>query len=1233
MAGDLTAYVPRLLLEWEETQPDVRYRAIDGTLVFADVSGFTKLSERLARAGGKIGAEQMTDVINRLFGDLLLVAAARGGEMLKYGGDAVLLFFSGDEHPARGVAACVEMQRKLKEIGRVETGAGIVRLRMSVGVNSGTFDFFKVGRSHEELIVAGPATTVCVEMEAAADATEILVSPSTAAMLDAGVLGPPKSGGRLVRRLPKAPFVDFVPLVTDVDVTKFLPGAVRASLGDGGADSDHRLGTIAFLHLMGLDNRLRSSDGTDVADALHRSLCVVQDTFVDHGVSFLATDLAPDGTKVMAAAGAPRAVEDAEGRMLQALHEIVCGATPLAIRAGVHRGHVFAGDVGPPFRRTYTTIGDVTNTAARVMGRALPGQVLALRDVLDAADVVWHTSEQEPFFAKGKREALVPFVVERPLGRRRSDNTQLPLIGREREVAKIVSLLGGDGGSLEVVAEAGLGKSRLVEEAMRRSTLERALTLAVDPLDRTRPFRTLRRLVELMAEQTDPVSLAKWLTNALSTQEHARPMIALLGTILELPLGDEADLAKLEERGRRRLLDDVVGAVLDFGLGHRTLVIDDAHDVDASSAEVLAPVLARTGGAVVVTRRPSDSGLRIQGSEVLELAPLTAEETRTLAETALRGIRLPEHIARFAERAQGSPLYLSALLSTGGDHETTIPESVEAAIAARIDTLAGPARRALRRLSVAGMSYASAKLPVLDLPVDLGGGQLAEFLTDDDDGAVRFRHALVRDVAYESLPYRERRESHLALARDEAAAVNPAPDLLAHHYFHAGAWEDAARFGRIAGDVARSKWANREAAAFYSTAVAAHRRFGSRPDAELWENLGFASLQSADFTMASKAFAAARRVAGPSGDPVASGRLAFWSGQALERRGDRTGALRWYRRGLCVPMITSEGAKWRVRNLISVAIAENLRGRGDRTIALAEEAAELAKEHGDDPGLAHAAMVLFVEYMGRRDDRRHQYRDIPLRIYEAANDPLGVCNVLINTGYDDFQSGMWTEAAGRYEAARKTASKCGAVRIEAIAATNLGELRLDQGRLDEAAALFDEAKAMFEPLGDRVGAATCMADLGRVASRRRDETTAVRCLRAAATAFREVGASPSAFAAEVWEAMHHCLAGDPERGHSEVERLLEDRRAVAAEASLLPQAHRAVAVALARLRREGAQAAINRSIELASREGAVYETAISLATARYFDLDAGAGIDDPNAVFHSLGVVSLPPPLDLDRRP
>src|SRR5437879_4421932 len=131
----LVSYVPRLLADWQREAPGEAARAIGGSLVFVDISGFTKLSERLARKG-KVGSEEVTEVLDSTFARLLAVAYENGGGLLKFGGDALLLFFSGPDHCARACHAAVGMRAKLRELGRIQTSAGLVRLRMSVVIHS-----------------------------------------------------------------------------------------------------------------------------------------------------------------------------------------------------------------------------------------------------------------------------------------------------------------------------------------------------------------------------------------------------------------------------------------------------------------------------------------------------------------------------------------------------------------------------------------------------------------------------------------------------------------------------------------------------------------------------------------------------------------------------------------------------------------------------------------------------------------------------------------------------------------------------------------------------------------------------------------------------------------------------------------------------------------------------------------------------------------------------------------
>jgi class 3 adenylate cyclase len=183
----LLAYLPRLVVDWHREMRDVRACAVDGTLVFVDIAGFTAMSERLARKG-RVGSEEVTEVLKALFRScwprpMRTVAGCRSSV-----GDALLLFFLGHDHELRGVHAAA-MRRTLREMGGARTSAGFVHLRMSIGLHSGSFNRFLVGDRHRELVLAGPAVTTTVLMEHAATADEILMSPATAAALEPTLLG------------------------------------------------------------------------------------------------------------------------------------------------------------------------------------------------------------------------------------------------------------------------------------------------------------------------------------------------------------------------------------------------------------------------------------------------------------------------------------------------------------------------------------------------------------------------------------------------------------------------------------------------------------------------------------------------------------------------------------------------------------------------------------------------------------------------------------------------------------------------------------------------------------------------------------------------------------------------------------------------------------------------------------------------------------------------------------
>ncbi|MDX6655888.1 MAG: hypothetical protein QOH62_681, partial [Solirubrobacteraceae bacterium] len=474
---ELDAYLPGVLLRHLAETPDATVRTLDGTVLFTDISGFTALSERLAR-GGREGAEELVEAIDRSFNALLEVAHGHGASVLKFAGDALLLLFDGPGHLARGCASAVGMRRSLREVGRLETSAGKATLRMSQGLHSGELHLFVVGSSHRELIFAGPGATAMALMEKAADAGQILVSPETAARLPGRCIGAAKGQARILVAappVPDEPLASFALPAPEL-VAAGLSTEVRAHLVAGPQPPEHRHVTAAFVRYAGTDALLARNGPDAVAAALGELVTCVQRAADEHQVCFLESDVDADGGKLMLTAGAPRMVGDDEDRMLLALRDIIAIESPLAISAGVNRGTVFCGDVGPPLRRSYSVMGDAVNLTARVASKAPPGEIYATGGVLERSATRFATVELASFSVKGKKRKVQAWAVGEAVGSRARDGVALrfPFVGRDDELTLLEEALEavrkGAGRLVVISGEAGIGKTRLAEELRERAT-------------------------------------------------------------------------------------------------------------------------------------------------------------------------------------------------------------------------------------------------------------------------------------------------------------------------------------------------------------------------------------------------------------------------------------------------------------------------------------------------------------------------------------------------------------------------------------------------------------------------------------------------------------------------------------------------------------------------------------------------------------------------------------------
>src|SRR3954454_12578741 len=464
MSVTLTPYVPRLVVEWLRDEPERRVRSLEGTLAFVDISGFTAMSEALS-SRGKAGAEEVTEVMNTTFARLLEVAYGEGGTLLKFGGDALLLFFSGETHAARGTKAVVGMREALGTMGAPETSAGPVRLRLHAAVHSGVFDFFLVGEAHRELLVVGPAVTKTAEIEDVGEAGEIVVSHATADALDPSLLGEERAGGRFVLGAPDAAGrFEEMPDVAGLELDQLLPPPVRRHALASTHESEHRQAAVAFVRF-GDTDALSPDERALKLDLLVR---IVQEACAAHEVTFLESDIDKDGGRIILVAGAPDTAGGDEERLLRTLRAVVDAEPPLPVRIGANRGRVFAGIIGTEFRRAYTILGDTAALAARLMAKAADGQILASEAIVERSATAFDNRQLEPFLVKGKTEPVRAVELGAIGVHSVAPTRSLPLVDRQRERALITASLGtvraGFGSFLELVGDPGIGKSRLTQE-------------------------------------------------------------------------------------------------------------------------------------------------------------------------------------------------------------------------------------------------------------------------------------------------------------------------------------------------------------------------------------------------------------------------------------------------------------------------------------------------------------------------------------------------------------------------------------------------------------------------------------------------------------------------------------------------------------------------------------------------------------------------------------------------
>ena len=528
LLATIIPYLPQPVIEQQLDAPQlgqVRGEYWEGSLLFADLSGFTALSESLSLLGTR-GAEEITRIVNDLFGALLVDAERYGGVLVKFGGDALTVFFGGDEHVFRAVLAASMLQKVMKErFINLDTLGGVFTLRLRVGVHAGRIFAAHVGYEPGyplrgmELVVTGADVNRVAEAQDYAAPGEVCITADVLARLTTHVEVEPVAGAmyRLVqleasgwekKPLPAPAVIDLsdwptrrMRLLLDA-LGPYLPVDFTDERNTDPSDPELRPGlrpvAVLFANFLGYSAILealadKGEVGVHLATAILNTYYVrMQDVIGRYGGVVNKVDMYTRGDKLMALFGAPRAhgddveravraaleMQDVMGTVNQHIREMLelVGApvVDLTQRIGINHGHVFAGNVGSDragSRREYTVMGDAVNLAARLMSAAAEGEILISPAVRRQVSEKFEIVDLSTIQVKGKTEAVPVSRPVRPLSlteRVAIRRGHRPFIGRESQLdalkLAVRRTLTGQAQVAVVIGEVGTGKSRLIEE-------------------------------------------------------------------------------------------------------------------------------------------------------------------------------------------------------------------------------------------------------------------------------------------------------------------------------------------------------------------------------------------------------------------------------------------------------------------------------------------------------------------------------------------------------------------------------------------------------------------------------------------------------------------------------------------------------------------------------------------------------------------------------------------------
>jgi len=860
---NLRDFVPEVVLQGGNAFPWMKWQR--GSVLFADVSGFTPMSEALSTLGVE-GAEILTDILNRYFQEMIAIIHRYGGQVMKFGGDAILCFFPGENSLHRTLYAAQLMQEVMPKFQSIRTSVKRFTLRMKIGIAEGDVLLAGVGDPgiRCDYVFAGTPVDLTSDAEHHAEAGDIVLASQTKPAIPGLQVSRIEGAYYLIRHIPECdPMKQERIIARDKDtktslIQSYLISEVFELVSRGYHSHVGALLSIVpvFLQFKGFSYSKKGFH-LEMFDDFFRTVMEITHRYEGR---LNRISMGDKGSTFFILFGAPKALERKEELAsqwaLDVKKMIADRFSHVSFSVGMNSGRVFAGIVGGAHRWEYTVMGDAVNFSARIMQGAKQWQLCASQTFYEHASSNYEFRELGFRTFKGKKDPLLTYFIQGKCleNNEWSGDKKYHLVGREKVFQfleqKSINVEKGKPSMVLLQGPAGIGKSFLIRHLMNRlSTCEwRIITTRGEITAQTRSYKPWKDLIrQIVPDGINGIQSCESYLSAINSE--LTESASLLSEFLEYTVSD-VSTSNLDPRTRKKRLHHLISRILLDVIKEKPglVIFENMHWWDASSMELLEDFLSHLRVHrifIVGIARDDWDAYTIRSRPIVECVNLEALHHNAIKDLIGEILKFEPHedlLSFVKDRTKGNPLYIENLLTylskekklekrldrwfLKRGEEGTVSLSGSGIILAQISQLPLEERILLQFASCIGNTFSldilSCAKQISQNDKRIEGLKRKGILEDLGAGSLQFTHNIIQETIYSTLPKKIRSRYHFLIAK-AIESIN-SKDLetyfpnLSNHYYLAGKQKEAREYAICAAEHMVAHYAYPEAHLYFSRA-------------------------------------------------------------------------------------------------------------------------------------------------------------------------------------------------------------------------------------------------------------------------------------------------------------------------------------------------------------------------------------------------------------------------------